>query len=270
MASVPTPLPTWAVDGLNWIDATLLHRGFWLGVLVGGVIVVVLMFIVLRRRYRTTSLSVSLPFGLGSLSLDNSAQDRVLAWRMYVQLKTRKVALPFDEQCDVIADVYASMREVFEVCRGLLADMPLSDIERPKSVSDLLLRVLNDGIRPHLTRWQAPFRAWWDQQLNGERNTGCDPRELQRRYPEYAKLVEDLKGTNTELSKFAEELPLIARADRRNRRKLAAKPTPEMPSAAPAPAATAKVVHEAIPVPQTPYIPATATQCEGPPKERRT
>jgi len=75
-----------------------------------------------------------------------------------------------------------------------------------------MLRVQNDGLRPHLTRWQADFRKWWDRANRLEQNAATSPQEIQRQYPRYAALVDDLKTTNTELSKFADELLGIARA----------------------------------------------------------
>ena len=31
-------------------------------------------------------------------------------------------------------------------------------------LADVLVKALNDGLRPHLTQWQARFRRWWEEE----------------------------------------------------------------------------------------------------------
>jgi hypothetical protein len=208
------------------VAAMLVERHFWYGVGAGAVLVLIVLGIVVGRRYRAKSMTIGMPFGLGSITYESSTEDRVLAWKMYVQLTTRKAALPFDDSHDLIADVYSSLYELFQVTRDLLSGMPLADIGRHKGVADLILRTLNDGLRPHLTRWNAPYRRWWEQQLSDPTQSGKTPREVQQQYLHYKELVEDLKRTNTELSRFADELLAIARSDRPKPVKQRALPTP--------------------------------------------
>ena len=171
-----------------------------------------LILIILGRRGRATSRTINLPFNLGNVTYDLSEQERVLAWQLHVQLVTRKAALSFDEEHDVIVEVYDSLYDLFSITRSLVMNMPLQEIEKRESVADLMLRVLNDGLRPHLTNWQADFRRWWTQSLNDPANNQKRPQELQRSYPQYVALVHDLGNMNIELSKYAEDLLAIARA----------------------------------------------------------
>ena len=136
---------------------------------------------------------------------------------MHVQLVTRKAALPFDEDCDLICEVYDSLFAVFAETRNLLLELPPREFERTSGVASLILRVQNDGIRPHLTRWQADFGRWWERAEKSAANEERSPQAIQRDYPQYSKLVTDLHRTNTELAKFADELLKMARADRRRR-----------------------------------------------------
>lgn len=75
---------------------------------------------------------------------------------MHVQLVTRKAALPFDPDHDLICDVYDSLFTLFTETRALLLDLPPREFERTSGVATLILKVQNDGVRPHLTAWQAP------------------------------------------------------------------------------------------------------------------
>jgi len=82
-------------------------------------------------------------------------------------------------------------------------------------------------------KWQSDFRRWWEEAVKATDNHGKPPQEVQRQYPRYAELVSDLKQTNTELSKLADDLLVIARARKRKPTRpakvLPLPPTPEHP-----------------------------------------
>ena len=162
------------------------------------------------RRTGVKSVSLGIPFGLGSATFDLTPHDRVAAWKLHVHLATRKAALPIDEENDVLSDVFSSLFELFKIARDLLLEMPPSDSSDHRGVAHLIVRVLNDGIRPTLTRWHADYRRWWDSSLRNTDNAGRSPQEIQKDYPQYSELVEDLGRMNTELSKFSDELALVA------------------------------------------------------------
>ncbi len=75
-----------------------------------------------------------------------------------------------------------------------------------KDLVDVLVKALNEGLRPHLTRWQARFRSWEAAEAESSSDS---PQELQRRYPEYDQLLEDLLQVNRRLVEFADALDII-------------------------------------------------------------
>ncbi|PJA26333.1 MAG: hypothetical protein CO189_11290 [candidate division Zixibacteria bacterium CG_4_9_14_3_um_filter_46_8] len=178
---------------------------FWLGMCIGATLPICVWFIV-NKRYKKSKITLNIPFGLGNIVYDASDQDRVLAWKMYVQLKTRKAALLFDETHDIISQVYDSLHEIFPLTRDILSECCPHYLETQKSISDFVLRVLNDGIRPHLTQWHPLFRTWWERALISAENLEKAPQDLQREFPQYQDLVADLKKMNNELIKYAEDL----------------------------------------------------------------
>ena len=222
-----------------------------------GVLSIVVPRLLGRFRYRIVSVTLNLPFGLGNVVYEPTDQDRVLAWRLYVQLKTRKAALIFDDANDVIADVYDSLYELFAITRSLLSDLPVSEAARPEGVAALALRVLNDGIRPHLTKWQAAFRRWWKTALELPENERRAPQDVQCDYPHYYELTDELKQMNEGLVRYAEDLLAIVRA-RAHRREAEERPEAERPAetttttTTPAPATTAVE-------PVTPYLTSTTS-----------
>jgi hypothetical protein len=223
-------LPVWVTNTVAYLWSLLLSGKFWVGVLIP----IAAIYILRLRRFQSYSVSVGLPFGLGSKTYDTTPTDRIVAWKLYVQLVTRKAALPFDEEHDLIKEVYDSLFTLFEVTRDLLLNLPPREFQREEGVASLMLRVLNDGVRPHLTRWQADFRRWWEAAVVSDENRGKTPQEIQRQYPRYTELIADLRNTNTELSKFADKLREISSGRRRKRlpkkKVIPLPPTPEHPS----------------------------------------
>jgi hypothetical protein len=197
----------WVVSSCAYVWEWFSSGKFWVGVLIPTFLVIVFGL----RKFTSNSVSVGLPFGLGSRTYDTTPADRIVAWKLYVQLSTRKAALPFDEENDVIGEVYDSLYKLFETTRELLIALPPREFQRENGVASLMLRVMNDGVRPHLTQWQFKYRKWWEEAVVATENRSKSPQEIQRQYPYYIALVADLKKTNTELSKFSDELLAIAR-----------------------------------------------------------
>jgi len=193
---------------------------FWDGVFFSLAAFLLTVLIVRRKKYRFSSISINLPFSLGNVTYEPTELDRVVAWKLYTHLKTRKAALLFDEKYDVIADIYDSLYELFPISRSLLEDLPINEVERSPGIADLVFRVQNDGIRPHLTKWQADFRKWWNNALKEAANQAKSPQEIQKGYPKYGELISDLKKMNLELNKYAEDLMSIAKNPTLYRRKL--------------------------------------------------
>ena len=204
---------------------------FWDGILICALIFFIVNFLNRKRKYRVTSVSVNLPFNLGNITYEPTEEDRIVAWKLYTQLKTRKAALFFDENQDVIAEVYDSLYELFPIARDLLMSLHIYEIERSPSIAELILRVQNDGLRPHLTKWQSDFRRWWDKALANPKYENLRPQDIQKKFPKYDELIGELKEMNVELNKYAEDLENIAKTSAEVKRKeKEMKPKPVRPS----------------------------------------
>lgn len=202
---------------------------FWDGILLTAIIVVIIYLVTQHKKYRVKSATINIPFSLGNITYELTEEDRIVAWKLYIQLKTRKAALIFDEDYDVVADVYDSLYEIFPIARDLLMGLPLDEIQRKPNIADLVLRVQNDGIRPHLTKWQSDFRRWWAKAIEYPGNKDSRPQDIQKNYPKYEELIKELKEMNLELNKYAEKLLFIAQTSAQARRKMK-KPIPIQPS----------------------------------------
>lgn len=199
------------VTVFQWILSLFKSPPFW----IGAVTIFLIIGLVLRkRRFHVSTVTLSLPFKLGNITYKATEEDRVFAWKLYVHLKTRKAALPFDNENDVIVEVYDSLYELFQITRDLLCGIRIRNVQGRRNIADLILRVQNDGLRPHLTKWQAAFRRWWIKAVEFPENRDKSPQEIQSQFKDYETLVNDLRQMNTEMSKFAEELLRIVRPEK--------------------------------------------------------
>ena len=158
---------------------------------------------------------VTLGIGSTSVKLTYDRTDQAIAYKLWVEMSTRKIGIPFHMEDDVIVEVYNSWYEFFRVSRDLLKSLPESKLATSTELISLTERVLNDGLRPHLTHWQARFRKWYDQE--SDRHPDLSPQTIQRRFSEYSELVEDLVATNQCMIAYKELMKDIAFGKRHSR-----------------------------------------------------
>lgn len=163
----------------------------------------------LFRRIRSFEIEEA-ELGLGNqkIVLRPNEDDRQIAYKIWVELSTRKIGLEIDLDNDVIYEIYDSWYSFFAITRELLKDVPASKFSRSetKQIIDLTIRVLNEGIRPHLTRWQARFRRWYGQEMERDDNEMLSPQQIQRKYHDFEALSSDLIEVNNRLIAFRNQM----------------------------------------------------------------
>ena len=145
-------------------------------------------------------------FGDHKVSFKPNNVDRQIAYSIWVELSTRKVGLPIQLDDDVIVEVYDSWYAFFGVTRELIKDIPVSKVRQDSTgkIISLSIEVLNEGLRPHLTKWQARFRHWYDAQMDSK-SDAC-PQDLQKEFPEYELLSADLLEVNQRLRIYRQRM----------------------------------------------------------------
>lgn len=159
------------------------------------------------NKCSVTISEVNLGIGNSSVKLSYSKKDQEIAYKLWVELSTRKIGLPFDQENDVINEVYDSWYEFFKISRELLKEIPSNRITYSSDLIQLTEKVLNMGLRPHLTIWQAKYRKWYDEALKEKNGT---PQEIQRKYPQYSMLIEDLLRTSARMMEYKKLIEEIA------------------------------------------------------------
>lgn len=100
--------------------------------------------------------------------------------------------------------------------RGLLKTIPIQRVDRSeetRALVELIIKVLNRGLRPHLTRWQARFRTWYEQAKGNAENKDQPPQLIQRRFPEYEELKCDLQEVQSGMVEYTKFLSKVARGE---------------------------------------------------------
>lgn len=186
-------------------------------------LVVLLVFFFFRKispefkGFRTDEITVKEPFTGTEVKIKANTEDIKIAHRIWTELITRKAAIPFQRDKDVIVEVYDSWHTLFQCVREQISVIPVEKLRGREKVDieqliDISTKVLNEGLRPHLTEWQAKYRSWYANAQNEEQYGELTPQELQRKYPLYDELVSDIESVNSKLSVFADELKKIVRA----------------------------------------------------------
>jgi len=161
------------------------------------------------KRYKLVKLNIQLG-KVGKAEFVPNDQDIQIAHKIWTELVTRKAALPIDPEHDVIVEVYDSWYHLFTKVRELISNIP-ADLLRSEESTKELVRIatetLNEGLRPHLTKWQAKYRNWYT--TNSDKLKECTPQELQQQYPDYNLLVQDIVILNGLLIAYAYELKKI-------------------------------------------------------------
>lgn len=176
----------------------------WITIAALVILLVVVVWQVLQYRGYFKSFEIDqAEIGIGQLKfkLAPNDTDRQIAYKIWVELSTRKIGLAIDLEFDVVEEVYDSWHTFFGITRELIKDVPVRKFRRPatEKIVGMSIEVLNEGLRPHLTKWQARFRRWYERQAKQEDFALKTPQEIQQEFPAFKDLAEDLLLVNKKL-----------------------------------------------------------------------
>lgn len=187
----------------------------WLVIIASFVLVAIISKVIksIIKYSRKQSINIDeIELGIGNshITMKYDAKDKEIAYKLWIELNTRKIGLQYDEEYDVLVEIYDSWYKFFEIARELLKEMPQSKFASTPQLIELSLKILNIGLRPHLTKWQAKYRKWYAIEVEKQENVDKTPQEIQKKYLHYVELVDDLKITNQRMMEYKELLYEIA------------------------------------------------------------
>lgn len=183
-------------------------------IFIGTIIAIIIALIFLKRRlsklFRWQNLEVEIS-GTPKVTfkVERNHDNLFIANRIHIELTTRKAAILINENDDSIEEIYDSWYKLFNIIRDEIKTVPgkyLKDHDPTKALIGLTRKILNDGLRPHLTEHQAKFRKWLENAKEEEINKRLAPQDLQKKYPDFDNLVASMKEVNLILANYANEL----------------------------------------------------------------
>ena len=135
--------------------------------------------------------------------------EKQIAYEIWVELSTRKIGLPIDLENDVITEIYDSWYSFFSISRELIRKIPVQklDSKGTKFIVDVSLKILNQQLRMHLTKWQARYRKWHETQ---DLTDSHDPQDVQKDFPQYENLTDNMLLVNKSLIECRKEMYRLA------------------------------------------------------------
>ncbi|HBF37383.1 MAG TPA: hypothetical protein DDW50_08695 [Firmicutes bacterium] len=198
----------------------IIDTNFQLNINIIVIIVLIILFfffmLVKRRFFKLNVYEIDeAEIGIGNqkIKVKPNYNDIQIAFKLWVELSTRKIGLPIDFENDVIVEIYNSWYEFFKITRELIKEIPVSKIKGNQSTIYFVrvaIDVLNEGLRPHLTQWQARFKKWYFNKLANPEEKEHTPQEIQKTFPQYDQLIEDMKVVNQKLIEYRKILKQIA------------------------------------------------------------
>jgi len=153
-----------------------------------------------KKQVKATKLSVSLPFGLGQLEFEPDEAQQRAAWELYVELTTRIAVQPLSPDEGILREALTSLHEIFMVTRDILRRAGPSVAKGPSSFGAVAIEVLNQGIRPFLTKWHPLLLAYEQKR----------PSEVPAR--DYEQAWENAQAFRQELSEFQKQMVIYVDA----------------------------------------------------------
>lgn len=192
-----------------------------------GIVVMASVLILIYKICRKNSFigsqididEIELGIGNQTVRIKPNYQTKQVAYKLWVELNTRKLGLPIDENNDVILEIYDSWYSFFGIVRELIKDIPSQKVTN-KDTKELIIlssKILNKAVRPHLTKWQARYREWYNRQIEliRKQDLSPSPQELQKRFQCleqeqcYSALISDMKNVNQKLINYKKILEQI-------------------------------------------------------------
>jgi hypothetical protein len=118
---------------------------------------------------KITDISLSLPFGIGGVTIARSEAQREAAWALYVEYATRITTQSLAPGQGSLREALTSLYNLFDITREVLKSAGPGVADGPESLGPLAIRVLNDGVRPFLVDWHSRLGAYEDEQRIAQR-----------------------------------------------------------------------------------------------------
>ena len=149
--------------------------------------------------------TVSLPFGIGSASWEADPTERNAAWELYVELVTRVAVQSLNPQEGLVREAMNSLYSLFGSTREILRKAGPEVGASHDSVGGIAITVLNNGLRPFLSKWHPLLLTWEETKKNN-----VSPQAHEKAWDKELIVRGELDTLRQDLSQYADALGVIA------------------------------------------------------------
>ena len=149
--------------------------------------------------------SISLPFGIGAAKWQADPTEQNAAWSLYVELVTRIAVQSLGTEQGSLRETLNSLYVLFGTTREVLKSAGPKVGASRHSVGGIAIAVLNNGLRPFMTRWHPALEDWESQRPNN-----LSKKVHEQNWSEAAKMRQELSELRADLEQYATALAKIA------------------------------------------------------------
>lgn len=146
--------------------------------------------------FKLKSIGVSLPWGIGSVTIEVSEVEARAAWELYVEYATRIATHDLAPGAGSVREALNSLYSLFKTTREVLRAAGPDVGKGDNALGPLAIRTLNEGLRPFLVKWHIEVGP--DDNLSADRRAEFD---------------RELETLRKELREYVDALATIAGAD---------------------------------------------------------
>ena len=136
-------------------------------------------------------------------------EARLAAWELYVELQTRIAVQPLGEDEGLLREALNSLYSLFATTREVLRKAGPDVGAKKDSVGGIAIAVLNQGLRPFLSKWHPELQAW-----ESRRPDETDPRAHEDSWPKVKSSRRELEQLRKRLARYSRALARISGVDR--------------------------------------------------------
>jgi len=151
-------------------------------------------------------ISVGLPFHIGTIEMEADPCQKKAAWSIYIELVTRIAVESLEDDQGILREALTSLYNLFSITREVLKEAGPDVGATDSTVGGIAIRVLNDGLRPFVSKWHPLLQDWESKRLSNK-----SPREFENEWTQCMEMREELSGLRQNLWDYANALAEIAK-----------------------------------------------------------
>jgi hypothetical protein len=147
-----------------------------MGALAGAVAVAVFVLQQYWRTAQLTEIKITVP-QINELTFVVNNDARHVAWKLYIEVVTRISTQPLADEEGFIREALTSLYGLFGTTRDTLkASRPSVSVSGEQTVEHLAVTMLNNELRPFLSKWHPRLREFEKALSNGQESAWSDNR----------------------------------------------------------------------------------------------